>query len=360
MQINTGTPEVRLWKIKKNTLNEIHKPKLDLEERLESWIASDISIVAQNLLVIDRQCETDYGGVIDLLCIDEKGDLIIIELKRDKTPREITAQVLDYASWVKHLSPEKVQSIAESYLKNVSFEEAYQNKFNQSLPESINEEHRMLIVGSKIDSSSQRIINYLSENYRVAINAITFNYFKEGEDEFLARTFLIEPSRAHVTGGTTKRRPNLTYEQLQEISNERGVGEIYAYLFNELPQYFRGINRTRSSIAFTGEFRETKRSAIFNLIPTDSDSEHGLRWQLYDLRFREYFNISEEKLLSILPSERESWKYGTPGDQKSYAERDILEQWSGYSGYIQMPDARKFIQFLQELTRAKQGSVNSI
>ncbi|MCW3988805.1 MAG: endonuclease NucS [Candidatus Bathyarchaeota archaeon] len=354
MQTNTGTPEVRLWKIKKNTLEEIHKPKLDLEERLESWIASDISIIAQNLLVIDRQCETDYGGVIDLLCIDEKGDLIIIELKRDKTPREITAQVLDYASWVKHLSPEKVQRIAERYLKNVSFEEAYQTKFNQSLPESINEELRMLVVGSKIDSSSQRIINYLSENYRVAINAITFNYFKEGKDEFLARTFLIEPSRVPVTPSTSsKRRPNLTYEQLQEISDERGVGEVYSYLFNELQQYLRGTNRTRSSIAFTGEFRETKRSAIFNLIPTDSDSEHGLRWQLYDLRFREYFNISEEKLLSILPSDREPWRYGTPGDQKSYAERDILEQWSGYTGYIKMPEARKFIQFLQELTQER-------
>ena len=358
MQVLTGTPEVRLWKIKKNTLEEMHKPKLDLEERLESWIASDISIIAQNLLVIGRQCETDYGGVIDLLCIDEKGDLIIIELKRDKTPREITAQVLDYASWVKHLSPEKVESIAESYLKNVSFEEAYQKKFNQSLPESINEEHRMLVVGSKIDSSSQRIINYLSENYKVAINAITFNYFKEGDDEFLARTFLIEPSRVPITPSTSsKRRPNLTYEQLQNISDERGVGEVYSYLFNELQQYFRGTNRTRSSIAFTGEFRETKRSAILNLIPTDSDSEHGLRWQLYDLRFREYFNISEEKLLSILPSERESWKYGTLSDQKSYEERDILEQWSGYKGYIQMLEAIKFIQFLQELTRARKKVV---
>ena len=124
-------------------------------------------------------------------------------------------------------------------------------------------------------------------------------------------------------------------------------------MFNELQKYFRGTNRTRSSIAFTGEFRDTKRSAIFNIIPTDSDSEHGLRWQLYNLRFREYFNVSEEKLLSLLPSDREPWKYGTLGDQKSYEERDILEQWSGYTGYIKMPEARTFIQFLQELTRAR-------
>jgi hypothetical protein len=35
--------------------------------------------------------------------MDRRGDLIILELKKDKTPREITAQILDYASWVKDL-----------------------------------------------------------------------------------------------------------------------------------------------------------------------------------------------------------------------------------------------------------------
>ena len=40
--------EVRLWKIKDDSLHEIAKPRLDLEERLENWIASDISIIGRN------------------------------------------------------------------------------------------------------------------------------------------------------------------------------------------------------------------------------------------------------------------------------------------------------------------------
>ena len=344
-----GSPEVRLWEIKKQALQEIHKPKLDLEERLEKWIASDISIIASNLLVISRQLETDYGGIIDLLCIDEKGDLVIIELKRDKTPREITAQVIDYASWVKNLSPERIQNIAESYLQNESFEEAYQNKFNQELPDSLNEEHRMLVVGSQIDSSSRRIINYLSETYGVAINAVTFNYFKEEEQEFLARTFL---TRASIPPPPrSKRRPNLTFEQLQDIADNRGVGEVYTYLFEELQTYFSGVNRTRSSIAFTGQFREIKRAVIFNLIPTESDPERGLRWQVYDLRFREYFKISKEEALTILPSIREPWKYGSPGDQAVYERENILEQWSGYTGLMKLSEAKQFVRRIMDIVR---------
>jgi hypothetical protein len=46
-----------------------------------------------------------------LLCIERTGDLVIVELKRDKTPREITAQTLDYASWVTELSRERISAL---------------------------------------------------------------------------------------------------------------------------------------------------------------------------------------------------------------------------------------------------------
>lgn len=339
------TPEVRLWKIVGKKLEEIQKPQLDLEERLENWIESDISIIDPSIMIISRQLETDYGGVIDLLCIDEKGDLVIVELKRDKTPRDITAQVLDYASWVKHLSPDKVQSIAESYLDE-SFEDAYSNKFNQELPDSINEEHRMLVVGTRIDPNSRRIISYLSETYGVNINAVTFNYFKDNGQELLARTFLIEQEKIQrSTHSGSKRLPNLSFEQLQAIADEHGVGEIYSYLFKELQGYFDAVNRTRSSISFTGEYRTIQRAAIFNLIPTESDSQNGLSWQVYLLRFSEYFDISKEEALEVIPSERETWSYGVPSDDSRY------EEYSGFKGLVKLEEAREFVAKLMEVKK---------
>jgi hypothetical protein len=93
--------EVRLWRVgEEDRLAECAQASLNLEVRLEEWLARDISILSDELLVIGRQVETAFGGLIDLLCIDRTGDLVIVELKRDKTPREITAPTLDYASWV--------------------------------------------------------------------------------------------------------------------------------------------------------------------------------------------------------------------------------------------------------------------
>lgn len=57
-------------------------------------------------MLIGRQEITSFGGRIDLLAIAPDGSLVLIELKRDRTPRDIVAQALDYAAWVDQLNAE--------------------------------------------------------------------------------------------------------------------------------------------------------------------------------------------------------------------------------------------------------------
>ena len=92
--------DTKIWKIStEDKLTEMQRSKLNLEDRIVNWIVDDISILSDDLLVIGREVETGFGGFIDILCLDNNGDTAILELKRDKTPRDITAQVMDYASW---------------------------------------------------------------------------------------------------------------------------------------------------------------------------------------------------------------------------------------------------------------------
>ena len=134
--------EIHLWRIgADDELTEISSASLDLESRLQEWLARDISIVDPALLVIGREVETDFGGFIDILCANEAGELVIVELKRDRTPREVTAQALDYASWVAGLSNERVTSIADANL-GAGFEAAFTEKFGSDLPETLNGHHQ--------------------------------------------------------------------------------------------------------------------------------------------------------------------------------------------------------------------------
>ena len=137
--------EIHLWRVENERLAEIPQNRLDLESRLEHWLTADISLLGLQLMVIGRQISTDFGGSIDLLCLDPSGDLVIVELKRDKTPREVTAQVLDYASWVADLSAERVAEIANKHLgERGPLEVAFKRVFGEGLPDVINESHKLL------------------------------------------------------------------------------------------------------------------------------------------------------------------------------------------------------------------------
>src|SRR5580692_3168278 len=100
---------MKLWQVQGKDLQEINREALNDEQRLEDWVVKDSSILGINVLLVGRQVTTS-GGRIDLLAIDGEANLVVLELKRDKTPREIVAQALDYASWVNDLSYEQIET----------------------------------------------------------------------------------------------------------------------------------------------------------------------------------------------------------------------------------------------------------
>ncbi|NQT80770.1 MAG: DUF91 domain-containing protein [Candidatus Aminicenantes bacterium] len=324
--------DIRIWEIiDGKSLNEIKKSKLNLESRLEEWIKEDISIVSHDLLIIGNQIETEFGGVVDLLCLDSIGDVVIIELKRDKTPRDITAQVLDYASWVKDLSNERITEIANEYLgEKGPLENAFNANFGEEIPEILNESHKMFVVASDIDSNTERIINYLSDTYGVGINAISFQYFKdENENEYLARAFLIEPSEVDRKR-SSKRKPPLTFEQFKDVSDEKGVGELFDSIVKELTDLFDYRGTTRSTVSWLGKMGKSMNT-ILNILPNDSNKNEGLRFYVYIERLSKYLNTEIENLTDYLPAnveESRTWNVDTPAIFGYFKTLDEIKKFS--------------------------------
>jgi len=197
--------QMSLWHVQQDSLVEINKTKLEAEQRLEDWLANNISLLGLELLVIGRQVSTINRGRIDLLALDRHGDLFIVELKRDRTPRDIIAQVLDYASWIKDLDYDTVNEIALEYL-NKELSEAFREYFNELLPETINSSHSMVIVASEFDESSERIVQYLADEYKVNINVVFFSFFRQEGLEFVGRAWLKDPEQVEESKGR-KRAP---------------------------------------------------------------------------------------------------------------------------------------------------------
>ncbi|MEE4119046.1 MAG: hypothetical protein V2I65_08525 [Paracoccaceae bacterium] len=70
---------------------EVPQGVLPSEQMLEDMIVAQPRILSSEWMLIGRQVDTGLGGRIDLLAIAPDGTLVLVELKRDRTPREVVA-----------------------------------------------------------------------------------------------------------------------------------------------------------------------------------------------------------------------------------------------------------------------------
>lgn len=171
---------------------------LKSEQLLEEMIIRDPRILSSEWMLIGQQESTPYSGRIDLLAIAPDGSLVLIELKRNRTPREVVAQALDYAAWVEGLTAEKIAQIYARFSGGGNLDDAFFNRFGAALDEdSLNTSHQIILVAAELDDSSERIINYLNAR-DIAINVIFFQVFQHGDAQILSRAWLIDPGETQI------------------------------------------------------------------------------------------------------------------------------------------------------------------
>jgi len=188
--------EIRTWQIENGSLKPINSRLQDNGRTepydLEPWIKSNPEILGSDIAIIGRQISSK-SGPIDLLGIDSSGNIVVVELKRDKLPREALAQAIDYVSDVAMWSIEKVSEVCASN-SDKSLEEIFEEQFPDVDLESINinSMQRILLVGFSMEASLERMIEWLSDGYGVNINAIILSYVKTNSgEEILMRTSII-------------------------------------------------------------------------------------------------------------------------------------------------------------------------
>ncbi len=177
-----------------------------LKERLlEDMIEGDSSIISDEWMLIGRQRGTE-GGPFDLLAVAPDGALVLIELKRDRTRRDVVAQALDYAGTIEKLTATDVADIYTRFSKGGSFKDDFRKRFGFEInDESLNKSHQIVIVASQLDPGTERIVRYLSER-AVPINVLFFQVFTApGGEQLLSRAWLIDPAETQLNAAAAPR-----------------------------------------------------------------------------------------------------------------------------------------------------------
>jgi hypothetical protein len=143
------------------------------------------------------------------LAINSSGELVIIEFKRDKPNHEVIAHVFDSVTWIKDLCYDELTNILNTYGKSEykDIEEFFVATFDKNTEETeLNSDHQMIIIGSEIDESTIRKINYLAkEPFYLKINAVNINYYRDSDGhEFLTQSFVMPENK--VIGGCAIKR----------------------------------------------------------------------------------------------------------------------------------------------------------
>lgn len=191
-----------IWKVGDQP-TPLNVTKLVNEQQLEEMIIAEPRILSGEWMLIGRQEPTGLGGRIDLLAITPDGSLVLIELKRNRTPRDVVAQALDYASWVERLTADRIAQIYHSFSKEGNLDAAFKAHFGVELDEdTLNKSHQIILVAAELDDSTERIIMYLNDR-DIAINVVFFQVFQHGSQLLLSRAWLIDPGQTQANVAAT-------------------------------------------------------------------------------------------------------------------------------------------------------------
>lgn len=167
------------------------------EAILEDWLESNPDGIVEDgrILIIGRQVVTNFGGFIDLLGLDREGDVVVVELKRDRTPRDTIAQSLEYVSFAERLDTVQLEGILRSYLNDdfLSLAEHHRQYFDLGSDEAIafNKDQRIVIVGQRVTPEIRQTATFLrSKGLRVT--CVEFTFFQaDGGTRLLSQEIVV-------------------------------------------------------------------------------------------------------------------------------------------------------------------------
>ncbi len=180
----------RISKIKPQTFKD-----LGFAERanLQEWLENDPEVFGEELLIIQKEFDgfDDTRERLDLLAIDKQGNLVVIENKLDDSGRDVTWQVLKYASYCSSLSKPQIKEIYQSYLSKKGIDEYSETNISEFLNAEdfgeiqLNQSQRIILVSGNYRKEVTSTVLWLLTKYNLKIQCFKATPFSFNEQIFL-------------------------------------------------------------------------------------------------------------------------------------------------------------------------------
>jgi len=160
---------------------------------IEEWIEKTPDILGEELLIICKQLKLPSGIILDLLAIDKKANLVIIELKRDDSGPNVEWQAIKYTSYCSNFLHEDIFNYYVEYLQ--SDEDEARLKIEEFIDEEIdklNENQRIILVSKEFHSDVISAVLWLRD-YEIDIECVRLKPYIDLDNQLFITPDLIIP-----------------------------------------------------------------------------------------------------------------------------------------------------------------------
>ncbi len=307
--------------------------QVDHEEAvLEDWLESNPDGIVEDgrILIIGRQVVTNLGGFIDLLALDREGDVVVVELKRDKTPRDTIAQSLDYAAFAVRLDTAQLEGILKAYLndESLSLAEHHREYFELNSDEAIafNKDQRIVIVGQRVTPEIRQTSTFLrSKGIRVTCVEFTFFQANDGT-RLLSQEIVVGKESEKPTQVASGSLPVVTEDAFLASADENGKA-VFSRILQLAKARIMPIHWGTKGFSLNVDVDGTHVAVCF-VYPPDSVYKQTLRTTLRDRGGVEKKSAVPEEKIQALWKQAEATGLFVPAgrDLKCHITRPLTDK----------------------------------
>lgn len=232
----------------KNNLEPVEKitfKSAGLTERkhLQEWIDKNPESLGEELLIIQKEFAgfDETSERLDLLALDKKGNLVVIENKLDDSGRDVVWQSLKYASYCSGLNSQGIKEIFEEYLAKQGIKDEAQKRLEDFFDDEDYEKklntgsaQRIILVAAEFRREVTSTVLWLL-NYGLKIQCYKVTPYKLGENLLLDfdQIIPIKEAEDYIIKVALKNREELGNQE--ELENRYGVRlEFWSQFLKEI------------------------------------------------------------------------------------------------------------------------------
>lgn len=323
--------------IEEGNIKALDKVKFTEEGKLQDYLEKYPSLIplgeivegAPDLLCIGREVSVSSGSV-DLLFIDKDGVLTILETKLVKNPgirREVTGQIIEYASYISQWTADKVYEIANEHLKsnldevmeNISGGDFSAEGLRSNIEQNLkNGKIRLIIAVDELIEPLRATVTFLNSYSKFDILLLQVSSFEGEAGEKVLAPFLFgykPPPPPSLRKKWDERRFFANMEERCRKLMVDAVTELYEFTKSKADEISWGTGAYEGSFTFR-KSRYGKKCSIFTVFSSGyiqfnfgNLKDNGLEEEVLE-PFRAKLNeIPDVKLLKEVVSERGKYPY---------------------------------------------------